>query len=137
MIKEYSFGAVCYKIVNDEILFLIEHMNLGHYALPKGHQEKGEAADKTALREIKEETNLDVILDTRFCRTVSYSPSYNVIKDVTYYLAKIISNEVKEQVEEVAEILFLPYEKALNILTYDSDKNVLSEAYMYMKKEGV
>ena len=71
---EKSCGAVVYKAVSDVTLFLIEHMALGHTSLPKGHMEEGETEEETAVREIKEETNLDVVLDTRFRHTISYSP---------------------------------------------------------------
>ena len=59
MIKEKSCGAVVYKKEEEKIYFLIEEMKAGHYSIPKGHVENNETEIETALREIKEETNLD------------------------------------------------------------------------------
>ena len=63
MIKEKSCGAVIYKIIDNQVYFLVEKMQRGHYALTKGHVENNETEVETATREIKEETNLDVIID--------------------------------------------------------------------------
>ena len=69
MTREKSCGAVVYKIENDDIRILIEKMKLGHYSIPKGHVENNETEIETALREIKEETNLDVIIGNPRSRT--------------------------------------------------------------------
>ena len=64
--KEKSCGAIVYKIENNELKFLLVHQNNGHYSFPKGHVEENETEIETAIREIKEETNLDVKIDTNF-----------------------------------------------------------------------
>ena len=56
MKKEKSCG--CIVIDGDQVL-LIKN-NYGRWTLPKGHMEKGETEQETAIREVKEETNLDV-----------------------------------------------------------------------------
>ena len=56
-------------------ILLIRHKNGGHWAFPKGHVEKKETEEDTALREIREETGLEVLLDTGFRRAVTYSRS--------------------------------------------------------------
>ena len=109
-------------------------MNLGHYSIVKGHVENNETEEETALREIKEETSLDVILDTNFRHTISYSPKENVIKDVIFFVGKIIGGVSKAQPEEVDQILFLTYDEAYDILTYDSDKETLRLAKEYLEK---
>ena len=67
MTFEKSCGAIVYRKHhgNTEIL-LIKHINSGHWSFPKGHMEQGESETETALREIKEETGLDVLLDPTF-----------------------------------------------------------------------
>jgi 8-oxo-dGTP pyrophosphatase MutT (NUDIX family) len=125
---ERSYGAVCYKKEDGAILFLIEKMGLGHYSLPKGHIEEGETPSSCALREIKEETGLEVELDTSFSSDIVYSPKKGIEKKVTFFLAKIVGGELKAQKEEVDSIYFLDYIKARDILTYSSDKKVLDEA---------
>ena len=72
MKKEKSCGAVVYKIINNQIFFLIEKMQRGHFSIPKGHVENNETEIETALREIKEETNLEVESIGMFINTFDY-----------------------------------------------------------------
>ncbi len=137
LIKEKSCGAVVYKEVNGELYFLIEHMGLGHISLVKGHVEDNETEKETALREIKEETSLDVDIDLNFRKVITYSPEKNKIKDVVFFVAKCLNNNqipVDEHDQEVVSLEFLKFEEAYEKLTYSSDKEVLKEAYNYINK---
>ncbi len=134
MRQEYSYGAVVYRKDGEKRLYLIEKMRLGHVSLPKGHIEKGETPRECAMREILEETGLTVDLDSTYGHTISYSPKEGIQKDVTFYLAEVVSGEVHPQEEEVEEILFLPLEEALSLLTYPSDKETLSLADSYLER---
>lgn len=133
MKKEKSCGAVVYKIKNGEKMFLIEHMKMGHYSLPKGHVEEDETEIETAKREILEETSLEVLIDSSFREVITYSPREDSIKDVVYFIGKIIGGTMKNQESEVSEIYFLKFNEALDLLTYENDKNVLKKANDYIK----
>ncbi len=133
MKKEKSCGAVVYKIENGEKMFLIEHMKMGHYSLPKGHVEEDETEIETAKREILEETSLEVLIDSSFREVITYSPREDSIKDVVYFIGKIIGGTMKNQESEVSEIYFLKFNEALDLLTYENDKNVLKKANDYIK----
>jgi len=132
--KEKSCGAVIYKEENGKRLFLVEKMKMGHYSQVKGHVEGNETERETALRETKEETSLDVIIDTKFRNVITYSPFEGTIKDVVFFVGKVVGGQVKEQLEEVSEILFVPYEEAMELLTYDTDKETLRKAKEYLDK---
>lgn len=127
---EQSYGAVVFK--ND--LILIEHMTLGHISIPKGHVEKNETPIQTTLREIKEEVNLDVEVDTNYEYKTSYHPYEGILKHVSFFVAFYKSGEIKVQKEEVVKAEFLPLKEALNILTYESDKQAVIGAYEYLKR---
>lgn len=104
MLHEKSCGAIVYRKYhgNTEIL-LIKHINSGHWSFPKGHVESGETEIETAIREIKEETDIDVIIDPTFRETVSYSPRKDTIKVVVYFLAKAKNVDFHRQEDEIAE----------------------------------
>ena len=89
MTYEKSCGAIVYRKHhgNTEIL-LIKHINSGHWSFPKGHVEQGETEVETALREIKAETSLDVLIDPTFRETVTYFPRKDTQKVVVYFIAK-------------------------------------------------
>ncbi len=133
MIKEKSCGAVVYKKEGDRYLFLLEKMRLGHISLPKGHMEDGESEYDTALREIKEETNLDVDLDTGFRSVISYSPYDGCIKDVVFFVAELKrEQEMLAQECEVNALMWKELNEAIALLTFESDRNTLAEAYKYL-----
>lgn len=135
MKKEKSCGAVVYKIQNGEFYFLLEFMSLGHISLPKGHVEENESEIETAYREIKEETALEVEIDSNFHETITYSPSKDVIKDVVFFVALTREDTLPIDLhdDEVKDSRFYKYEDALNLLTFASDKEVLSKAYFYLR----
>ncbi len=134
MKQEYSYGAVVYKEEKGKILFLIEYRQLGHISLPKGHIEKGETPYQCALREIMEETNLDVSLYPSFQHKISYSPKPGVWKDVTFFLAKAKTFDLIPQKEEVSEAKWRTLEDALSVLTFDSDKETLKDAANFLEQ---
>lgn len=131
--KEKSCGGVVFYKSNGSFLFLIEHMQKGHYSIPKGHIEQGETNLECALREIKEETNLDVVLVGNFEKVITYSPKKCVMKDVIFYLFETKTMEVKPQLEEVQDIQFLSFDEAYLLLTHETDKNVLLEARQFLE----
>ena len=128
MTKEYSYGAVVYKKNDDETIVLIEHMALGHISIPKGHIEEGETEEQCAIREIKEETNLDVNLDTSFRYTITYSPKENVTKDVTFFLAMPKDETLIPQLCEVTSLEWVEINKAIEMVTFTTDKETLTQA---------
>jgi 8-oxo-dGTP pyrophosphatase MutT (NUDIX family) len=56
MTYEKSCGIVPYIVINGEILYVLITQNNGITCFPKGHVEKGETEEQTALRECFEET---------------------------------------------------------------------------------
>ena len=134
MKQEFSYGAVVYRTIDEKRLYLIEKMRQGHFSLPKGHIEPGETPLECVRREIKEETNLDVSVDTGFAHAITYSPGKGVTKDVTFYLATPTSTDLRAQPEEVQEIFFLSYEEALAVLTHASDKETLVRAEFFLSR---
>lgn len=132
--KEKSCGAVVYKFEKKELKFLIVHQSNGHHSFPKGHMEENETEVETAKREIKEETNLDVNLNTDFKCKINYLiKEKNVKKEVIFFLATPTSFDLKSQEGEIENSIWYGYKDALNILEYENSKKVLKKAYKYIK----
>lgn len=89
MTYEKSCGGIVYRKFhgNTEIL-LIKHIKSGYWSFPKGHVENSETEEETAKREIKEETGIDVYIDSGFRETVTYSPRKDAKKEVVYFVAR-------------------------------------------------
>lgn len=127
---EKSCGAI---VIQGEKILVIQQA-AGHWGFPKGHVEDGETEVETAIREIKEETNLDVEIDESHRYVEHYSPKEGVEKDVVLFVAKMIGGEIKAQEEEVQKIKWLSYEEAIQTITYDNSRSVLKEAWKELGK---
>ncbi len=128
IIKEKSCGAVVYWESEGERLYLLEHMQGGHFAMPKGHVEAGESERETAEREIWEETGLRVHVDCTFRAVTSYRPYPGCVKEVVYFLTRAASRETVAQPEEVRAVQWLPLDAALRTLSFENDREILRRA---------
>ena len=115
MKKEKSCGAI---IVNDKNQVLLVKQTLGHYSFPKGHVEAGETEEETAIRETKEETNIDIEITSKDRFIVNYNVRDNINKDVIYFIAKPISFDAKPQETEVAQVLWVDIDDVAKYLEF-------------------
>lgn len=117
---EKSCGAV---IIKENNILLIEQKS-GFYGFPKGHMEEFESEKETAIREVKEETNLDIEIfsDLRF--PLSYFQKSDMTKEVVYFLAQPINEEVKIQESELSGYEWVNIDEVENKLTFDNMKEI-------------
>jgi 8-oxo-dGTP pyrophosphatase MutT (NUDIX family) len=131
---EKSCGAIVYRKYHGNIqILLIKHINSGHWSFPKGHVENNETEPETAIREIMEETNIEVLIDTTFRQTVSYSPRKDTCKIVVYFLARAKNFSCIPKFDEISEVRWVDIDYAKRILTYDNDKCIVSKAKSAIK----
>ncbi len=57
-VREFTAGGVVYRRMPSGIDILMIQDHKGRWTIPKGHVEKGESLEETALREVEEETGL-------------------------------------------------------------------------------
>ncbi len=136
MIKEKSCGALVFrKNAGKTELLLIKHRCGGHWSFPKGHVESGENELQTALREIKEETGLEVSLMDGFRQSVEYFPKPHVKKQVVYFLGTPEGDDtVRRQEEEISEYRWCLLEDVEGMVTFKNDKKLVNEAKRYLKQ---
>jgi 8-oxo-dGTP pyrophosphatase MutT (NUDIX family) len=96
------------------------------WSLPKGKLDEGETFEEAALREVWEETGLRVALG-RELPPVRYSVRERP-KIVRYWLMSVDSDPGFEANDEVDELRWLSPADALELLTYDRDKEVVAAA---------
>lgn len=112
-----------------EILLVLSKNYDGYWGFPKGHVEKNENLMQTAIREIKEETGLDVVIKNKNKVWIStYYPFPNVLKTVTYFWCepKNINMKLIKQKSEISKLIWTDCEVAKLFLTYENDQNILS-----------
>ena len=114
--REKSCGVI---VVKDNKVLLVKH-NLGHYGFPKGHIEENETEVETAIRETKEETNIDVIVDNKKRYKITYNVNPNIVKDVIFFVGYPKSNIIIPQDSEVSEVLWVDISNVENYLEFDN-----------------
>ena len=118
----------CGCIVIKENNVLLIKQNEGHWGFPKGHVEENETEIETATREVKEEINLDVEVDSNKRYTTEYVTNVGKLKQVVFFIAKCIGGEIKAQECEVSEIRWVKFEEAIKLITYDNTRALFERA---------
>ncbi len=135
MEHEKSCGFVAYRQVGSEKEYLLIRAINGDVGFPKGHTEQAESEIETAIRELKEETNLTVEHLEGFMQEISYSlpRKENTKKQVVYFLGRCVSGKLTPQANEVKEAFFLPFEDAIKALTFEDTKKILKAAEAFLR----
>jgi len=129
---EKSCGLVVFREENNEKFFLVLKYPGGHYDFPKGHVEPEDESERaTALRELEEETGIKSL---RFIEGYKEEISYiynkkNKLsnKHVIFFLGETNEKIVKISHEHL-HYYWLPYEQALEKLTFENAKSLLKKA---------
>lgn len=125
----------CGCIVFDGEKILLVKQTQGHWGIPKGHVEENETEYETAIREVKEETNIDVEIEGEGRYTENYITDKGVQKEVVYFIAKKVGGSIEPQEAEIKEIEWLNPKDALERVTYDDTRNLLKKALQDKKIE--
>ena len=126
---EKSCGTI---IVNEGKVLIIEQSS-GFYGFPKGHVEGNETEVETAIRETKEEVNIDVVVVDESKRfTISYIVKETIPKTCVFFLARPINLENKPQEGEVNKILWVDIDKVYDTLTHENAKEMWLEVKKYI-----
>ena len=140
--KDFSFGIVPVVQTDAGIeILLVQHQSkVGHWAFPKWHAEWQEIPLETAKREFEEETGIlasfltveeDKIFDTHY-RFKLFPKNILIEKTVTYFLAYLPKKlSVSVQKSELRDFSWLPFDAALDKLTYSIDKEMLNHFVKY------
>lgn len=139
-IKDKSFGVVpIFKNTNGELLFcLVQHQGQ-HYGFPKGHPDKNESEEETALRELKEETGLE---EVQLVQNIFFNENYMFEKDgimydksVKYFLGLVINKDTNTQdefMDEITEVKWLSYKEARDLITFENAKVNFDKVWEYI-----
>ena len=139
---EHSAGLILFREKNNkrEYLLLYSEYITKYWSFSKGTIEKNEIPEQTAIREANEETNLKNI---KFVKGFEEKYSYfkkttnnkTILKQVDWFLGKVLDENNGKISEEHLDLVWLPYEKAIEKLTYNNDKELLTKAEEYLNKK--
>jgi 8-oxo-dGTP pyrophosphatase MutT (NUDIX family) len=104
---------------------------------PKGLVDAGEKLEETAVREVKEETGLDVRLVPGFRDVLHFfykKEGETVSKEVIYFLGEAKSKDVRLSYEH-KDFAWLSPEDAIKKAKYGTDKESLRKAADFLKQK--
>ncbi len=121
-------GIIFYKTKQNTKILLVKNNNGRYWSFPKGHIEDGETEQETAIREIREETGLDVTLVNNFREISEYCPFGKIRKRVVFFLARAFTDNVKIQEEEIDSYIWVDLQQARKLCSYDNDLRIIEKA---------
>ena len=121
-------GIIFYKTKQNTKILLVKNNNGRYWSFPKGHIEDGETEQETAIREIKEETGLDVTLVNNFREISEYCPFGKIRKRVVFFLARAFTDNVKIQEEEIDSYIWVDLQQARKMCSYENDLRIVEKA---------
>ena len=129
---ETSSGGVVFRRAGSTNVFLLIRDPYGNWGLPKGHLEGGETPVQAAMREVSEETGLDMLSVHHQLPTIDwYFKDGQVVvhKFCHFFLIESVSGEPCPQEDEgITECVWLPLDGALGTLSYANAREVLKAA---------
>lgn len=143
MLKEFSCGAVVYKIDCAGPLFLLVHSKRsGRWGFPKGHIEEGESEIEAAGREIFEETGIKKVQFTEGFRqediymiagAVAETEGRIAKKHSIYFLCKALEEPAGFDKEEITELRWADIDESIQLLSFENQKEIINKAYYKIK----
>jgi len=128
----YSAGGVIYRLIPGGIeVALIATGSGGRWGLPKGHVQRGETAEAAAEREVAEETGLSGKVQ-RHLATIEYwfrAGPTRIHKYVDMFLLRYEGGELVPQIAEVDDARWFPLEQALDLASFEREREVLVQVY--------
>ena len=136
MKSEKSCGAVVFTRISGQLLYVIIKSKEGIYGFPKGHMEGKETEVETAIREVQEETGLQIALVEGFRVEDSYpviregAPVF--MKHVVYFLGQYNEQIIVPQETEVTDIQLMDYDTAMASFQFENLRHILAQAHNYL-----
>jgi ADP-ribose pyrophosphatase YjhB (NUDIX family) len=103
-LPRFVVTALVFVARGDSILLVRQRYGERYWSLPGGSMEPGESVDQAAVREVKEETGLDVRL-TRLVGVYS-KPAEGAL--AVCFEAQVVGGSVSEATDEVVECRYYP-----------------------------
>ena len=132
---EVSAGGVVYRRTDDgkiEILLAARRTRKGEIAwgLAKGGIEEGETIEEAAVREVREETGIEAVIEGSLGETRYFYvwEEVRIRKTVHFFLMRAIGGNVEDRDDEMEEIRWFPLSRALKRAAYRGEREVLQRA---------
>jgi 8-oxo-dGTP pyrophosphatase MutT (NUDIX family) len=133
---EKSCGAIIFRKVRGKYaVLLIKNRYVDFWSFPKGHVEEGENEYQTAIREVKEETGIDIKIENGFRMESNYfiGKKKNTEKKVVYFTSLTTRAYVEAQKEEISSFKWFYEDEFPQELSFENDRLIFAEALKFIK----
>ena len=137
-----SSGGVVYRQQNGSLeTVLCGRSEPVRWSLAKGTPDPGETLEETALREVREETGLEVQLDSSL-GSIEYwfsdrGSEVRYHKTVHFYLMVPVGGDTAQHDPEFDVVRWFPVDEALETMAYNNEADVLRRALAVItEREG-
>jgi 8-oxo-dGTP pyrophosphatase MutT (NUDIX family) len=135
-----SAGGVVHRSEGDRVEILLVHRRTPVlWALPKGTPDSGESIEETALRETREETGIEVEIESPL-GSISYFFVRDRIrfhKSVHFFLMRPVGGSTDQHDHEFDEVRWFQLEEALEIMSYPTERDMVQRAAALLEREEV
>jgi 8-oxo-dGTP pyrophosphatase MutT (NUDIX family) len=137
VVREYSAGGLIFDDAG-RVAIIARHSRSGHleWCLPKGHIEKGETPEETAVREVHEETGiLGEVVDS--IATIDYwftGTAQRVHKLVHHFVLRQIGGALSVEGDpdhEAEDAIWIDFDDLDSVLSYPNERKI---AWLYARK---
>ncbi len=138
-IRVTSAGGVVYRWYKDKPLFLLLGSNKrGVRCLPKGLIEVDEDEVVTAMREVREETGVSRVKLKGKIGSIKYQFGFrSKTYDKTVHFFLFETDQADTMVGSEHDFMeWLPYDQALETLSYPNEKEMLTKAWSKVQSQG-
>jgi 8-oxo-dGTP pyrophosphatase MutT (NUDIX family) len=136
-----SAGGVVYRHRDGRVeVVLVAHPSTDGWVLPKGRPEPGETIEQTALREVTEETGLEVeIVAEVGADHYSFAvpeERVRINKVVHHYLMEPRGGDFSLHDGEHEDVGWFDINEAFRVLTFDSQRDIMEQASMLIRQRS-
>lgn len=132
--SEVSAGGVVYRREDDaiEVALAARRTRSGDLAwgLAKGAIEPGETEEQAAVREVLEETGLEVVVESDLgdIRYFYVWDGVRVRKRVHFFLMRMIGGDVEDHDAEMEDVRWFPLRSVVKRAAYKGEREVIERA---------
>lgn len=137
--KEIKSGAVVYAIHENQVYLGLVHDVFGYWTLSRGGVEEGETVEQTAIREIKEEMNLDIEIEEQV-GSIEYVASHPTkgksLKQIVYFLGKTTYQPITMTSEGgLDDAQWFSLEQIPKLRMYDNIAEIITKAVTMLSEK--